>query len=77
AVIVTIATLYFLYVAFSLESYERKRKLVSIVLIIESIIFYSLYFQMTTTLTFLSQQNGELSVLGWHVTAAQSQFLNP
>ncbi|ABO46579.1 oligopeptide:H+ symporter [Francisella tularensis] len=77
AVVVTIATLYFLYVAFSLESYERNRMLVALVLIIEAIIFYSLYFQMPTTLTFFAQHNVELSVFGWHVPAAQYQFLNP
>ena len=44
AVVVTIATLYFLYVAFNLESYERNRILVAFVLIVEAIIFYSLYF---------------------------------
>lgn len=64
AVVVTIATVYFLYVAFSLETYERNRMLVAFVLIIEAIFFYSLYFQMPTTLTFFAKHNVELSILG-------------
>ncbi|AIT09042.1 major facilitator transporter [Candidatus Francisella endociliophora] len=77
AVVVTIATVYFLYIALNLESYERNRMLVAFVLIIEAIFFYSLYFQMPTTLTFFAKHNVELSIFGWHVPAAQYQFLNP
>ena len=77
AVVVTIATIYYLYIAFSLEKYERNRMLVALVLIIEAIIFYSLYFQMPTTLTFFAEHNVELRIFNWHVPAAQYQFLNP
>ena len=77
SVVVTIATIYFLYIAFKLEKHERNRMLVAFVLIIEAIVFYSLYFQMPTTLTFFAQHNVELSIFGWNVPAAQYQFLNP
>jgi POT family proton-dependent oligopeptide transporter len=77
AVVVTIVTIYFLYIAFKLEKYQRNRMLVAFVLIIEAIFFYSLYFQMPTTLTFFAEHNVELTIFGWHVPAAQYQFLNP
>ncbi len=51
--------------------------LVALVLIIEAIIFYSLYFQMPTTLTFFAKHNFELHIFNWHVPAAQYQFFNP
>ena len=77
AVVVSVATIYFLYIALSLESYERNRMLVALVLIIEAIIFYSLYFQMPTTLTFFAEHNVELHIFNWHLPAAQYQFFNP
>ncbi|MGQ4005979.1 oligopeptide:H+ symporter [Francisellaceae bacterium CB300] len=77
AVVVTVATIYFIYIALSLGSYERNRMLVALVLIIEAIIFYSLYFQMPTTLTFFAKHNVELHIFNWHVPAAQYQFFNP
>lgn len=77
AIVVTIATIYFIYIALKLEKIERNRMLVALVLVIEAIIFYSPYFQMPTTLTFFAEHNVSLSIFGWHIPAAQYQFLNP
>ncbi|AJC48863.1 MFS transporter [Allofrancisella guangzhouensis] len=77
AIVVCIATIYFLYIAFGLEKIERNRMLVALILIVEAIVFYALYFQMPTTLTFFAKHNVELDILGWNVPAAQYQFLNP
>lgn len=75
--VVTIATIYFLYIALQLPPSERNKMLVAFILIIEAIFFYSLYFQMPTTLTFFAQHNVSLNILGWHVPATQYQFLAP
>ena len=75
--VVSLATIYFIYIALSLESYERNRMLVALVLIIEAIVFFALYFQMPTTLTFFAEHNVELNIFSWHVPAAEYQFLNP
>ncbi|QIV94903.1 oligopeptide:H+ symporter [Allofrancisella frigidaquae] len=77
AIVVCIATIYFLYIAFGLEKIDRNRMFVALILIIEAIVFYALYFQMPTTLTFFAKHNVELNILGWSVPAAQYQFLNP
>lgn len=77
AIVVIIATTYFLYIAFSSSSYERNRMLVALVLIIQAIIFFALYFQMPTTLTFFAVHNVEMTIFGWDVPAAQYQMLNP
>ncbi|AJC48862.1 MFS transporter [Allofrancisella guangzhouensis] len=77
AIVVIIATTYFLYIAFSSGSYERNRMLVALVLIVQAIIFFALYFQMPTTLTFFAVHNVQLNILGWDVPAAQYQVLNP
>lgn len=77
AIIVIIATTYFLYMAFTSSSYERNRMLVALVLIIQAIIFFALYFQMPTTLTFFAEHNVQLDIFGWNVPSAQYQVLNP
>ncbi|AFJ43014.1 oligopeptide:H+ symporter [Francisella orientalis] len=77
AIVVILATIYFLEIALKLKPYERNRMLVALVLIIEAIFFYALYFQMPTTLTFFALHNVDLSIFGWHVPAAQYQLLNP
>lgn len=67
----------FLLIALRLPDIQRKRMLVAFVLIIQGIIFFVLYNQMPTSLTFLAQNNIHGSFLGWEIPAAQYQVLNP
>ena len=77
AVAVTFVTVYFLYSACSFSKYERNRMLVAFVLVLEAVIFFSLYFQMPTALTFFAENNVHLTIFGFTIPAAQYQTLNP
>ena len=69
--------LYYLKIAFGLRGKERTRMLVGFVLILEGIIFYTLYFQAPMSLTFLAMHNVDRVVLGYQIPAASYQVLNP
>ena len=77
AIVATYAFVKFLYIAFTLHGQERSRMIVAFILILQGIIFFVLYGQMPTTLTFLAQNNIHASLFGWHIPAAQYQVLNP
>ena len=51
------APLYFLKIAFKLTGKERAKMLVAFVLIVEGIVFFVLYNQMPTSLTFFALHN--------------------
>lgn len=76
-VVVTAGFAYFLKIAFGLEAKERTRMLVAFVLILEAVIFFVLYNQMPTTLTFFAVHNINNHVLGFVIPAAEYQALNP
>jgi proton-dependent oligopeptide transporter, POT family len=77
AIVATYAFSKFLGIAFSLKGSERKRMLVAFILIIQGTIFFVLYNQMPTSLTFLAQNNIHATLFGWDIPAAQYQVLNP
>lgn len=52
-IVVTGALLYFLKIALSLRGTERARMIVALVLILQAVLFFVLYNQMPTSLTFL------------------------
>ena len=67
----------FLKITFSLYGSERKRMFVAFILILQGIVFFVLYTQMPTTLTFLAKNNINSTIFGWVIPAAQYQILNP
>ncbi|WP_119327878.1 oligopeptide:H+ symporter [Cysteiniphilum halobium] len=69
--------LYFLKTAFSLKGSDRIRMLIAFLLILEGIVFFVLYFQMPTSLTFFAVHNIDNNVFGWTIPAASYQVLNP
>ncbi|WP_119344590.1 oligopeptide:H+ symporter [Facilibium subflavum] len=69
--------LYFLKTAFSLKGHERIRMLIAFLLILEGIVFFVLYNQMPTSLTFFALHNIDSNVFGWTIPAASYQVLNP
>ena len=75
--VVSIAFLLFLKRAFMLNKTERTRMLVALVLILQGTIFYVLYNQMPTSLTFFALHNINNHFLGWTIPAAEYQVLNP
>lgn len=71
------AFVYFLKLAFSLKGLKRTRMLVAFVLILEGVLFFVLYFQMPTSLTFFALHNINNHLFGWTIPAAEYQVLNP
>lgn len=74
---VAIGFIYYLKIALSLEKHARTRMLIAFVLILEGIIFFVLYNQMPTSLTFFALHNINNHFMQWHIPAAEYQVLNP
>lgn len=68
---------WFLYRTLSLKGDERRRQLISILLIVEAVVFFVLYNQMNTTLVLFAKNNSDLSLLWMHVSPAHYQMINP
>jgi len=75
--VVSFAFLCYIKIAFTLNKIERTRMLVALVLILQGTIFYVLYNQMPTSLTFFALHNINNHFLGWTIPAAEYQVLNP
>ncbi|GGG04441.1 MULTISPECIES: oligopeptide:H+ symporter [Cysteiniphilum] len=69
--------LYFLKTALSLKGSDRIRMLIAFLLILEGIVFFVLYNQMPTSLTFFAVHNIDNNLFGWTIPAASYQVLNP
>lgn len=76
-VVVTGGFLYFLKTALSLKGTERVRMLIAFLLILEGIVFFVLYNQMPTSLTFFALHNIDNNFMGYTIPAASYQMLNP
>jgi proton-dependent oligopeptide transporter, POT family len=76
-VVVTGAFLYFLKIALALQGVARTRMLVAFVLIIQAILFFVLYNQIPTSLTFFAVHNINNVILGMNIHPAVYQVLNP
>ncbi len=75
--VVSIAFIYFLKIAFSLKGIDRSRMLVAFILVLQAVLFFVLYNQMPTSLTFFADHNINNHFLGWDIPAAEYQVLNP
>lgn len=73
----SLALIYFLKLAFSLKGAERNRMLIAFILILQGVIFFVLYNQMPTSLTFFAVHNVETHFLGLTILPVQYQDLNP
>jgi len=76
-VVVTSAFLYFVKIAFSLKGITRTRMFVAFILILQAVLFFVLYNQMPTSLTFFAVHNINNHVLGFNIPPAEYQVLNP
>lgn len=75
--VVTFAFGYFLKTALFLKGQERMRMLVAFVLILQGVLFFVMYYQMPTSLTFFALHNINNHVFGFTIPAAEYQVLNP
>lgn len=74
----SLALSYFLKIAFfNLKGSERARMLIAFILILQAVVFFVLYNQMPTSLTFFAVHNVNTNFLGMNILPAQYQVLNP
>lgn len=76
-VVVSVGFCYFLKAAFHLQGIARLRMIVAFILILEGVLFFALYNQMPTSLTFFAVHNINNHFFGWSISPAQYQVLNP
>ena len=68
----------FLWVGISLQGHERSRMFVALILIVFSVMFWTLFEQAGSSLTLYADQNTDLSVFGlFSINAGQTQLFNP
>ena len=59
------------------EASERKKMLVALILMLQGVVFFVLYFQMPTSLNFFAIHNVKHEILGLSIQPEQFQALNP
>lgn len=69
--------LWFLIKTLSLSGESRYKQLLACLLILEAIVFFVIYNQMNSTLVLFAQNNSNLNLLGFEVSPAHYQMLNP
>jgi proton-dependent oligopeptide transporter, POT family len=68
----------FLWVGARLQGHERSRMFVALILIVFSVLFWTLFEQAGSSLTLYADQNTDLSVFGlFSINAGQTQLFNP
>lgn len=73
----TLGILWFSGKTMLLKGTTRSKQIIAIVLIIEAIIFFIIYTQMNSTLILFAQNNSNNNLLGFTISPAQYQMLNP
>lgn len=68
---------WFLVKTFHLSGKTRFKQLVAAVLTLEAIVFFVIYNQMNSTLVIFAKNNSNRDFLGWLISPAQYQMLNP
>lgn len=68
---------WFLFKTVRLSGTARTKQLIAVLLIMEAIIFFVIYNQMNSTLILFAQNNSNLNLLGFSVSPAQYQMINP
>jgi POT family proton-dependent oligopeptide transporter len=79
AIVYTVTTgafLYFIKIALGETGKVRTKMLIAMVLMIQAVIFFVLYNQMPTSLTFFAVHNINNHFLGWNIPPAEYQVLN-
>jgi proton-dependent oligopeptide transporter, POT family len=68
----------FIWVGKTLKGHERSRMFVALILIVFSVMFWTLFEQAGSSLTLYADQNTDLSVFGlFSINAGQTQLFNP
>lgn len=73
----SLGILWFLAKTIKLEGATRTKQIIAILLIIEAVVFFIIYNQMNSTLILFADRNSNHLLLGFSVSPAQYQMLNP
>ncbi|TNF65989.1 MAG: MFS transporter [Gammaproteobacteria bacterium] len=76
-IISSLCFIYFIIKSFNFTTTERNRMLIALILIIQAILFFALYQQMPTSLTFFAQHNVMREVGSYTIPSAYFFNLNP
>lgn len=68
---------WFLGKTLALEGSSKFKQIVAFILILESIVFFIIYNQMNSTLILFAKNNSNSNLLGFTISPAQYQMLNP
>ena len=68
---------WFLIRTYALSGESRSKQFVASILTLEAIVFFVIYNQMNSTLVIFAQNNSNLNLLGFVISPAQYQMLNP
>ena len=68
---------WFFLTTFSLTGEARSKQFIACLLIIEAIVFFVIYNQMNSTLILFAKNNSDSHLLGFAISPAQYQMLNP
>lgn len=68
---------WFLVKTLKLNGITRSKQLVALLLIIEAVVFFIIYNQLNSTLVLFAESNSNHNLLGFSISAAQYQILNP
>lgn len=69
--------LWFLCKTLRLSGSIRIKQLIATLLILEAVVFFVIYNQMSSTLVLFAKSNSDLSLFGFNVSPAHYQMLNP
>lgn len=69
--------LWFFSRTIALSGLARTKQLIALLLIVEAVIFFIIYNQMNSTLILFAKTNSNLQLLGFSVSPAHYQMLNP
>lgn len=72
-----IGIIWFLVKTLALSGKARSKQLVALLLIVEAVVFFVIYNQMNSTLVLFAKNNSNLELLGFSISPAQYQLLNP
>lgn len=73
----TLGILWFLGTTLALKGETRTKQMIALLLIIEAVVFFIIYNQMNSTLVLFAKNNSNHHLLGFIISPAQYQMLNP
>lgn len=73
----TLGILWFFAKTIALKGETRQKQLIAVLLVLEAIIFFIVYNQMNSTMVLFADSNSNHQFLGFTISAAQYQMLNP